>query len=64
MRAATKVILVHQRADNLLLYIQKPNSQTLGKAFGCHIDEADPTFMEMLAWSESTKSEEVLLLSR
>ena len=53
---------VHQRADNLLLYIQK-QTPNIGETFGYHIDEADPAFMEMLAWSESTKSEEVLYLA-
>ena len=52
---------VHQRADNLLRYIQKQIPK-IGIPFGCHIHETDPTFMETLAWSESTKTEEVLFL--
>ena len=34
---------VHQRADNLLLYIQK-QTPNIGETFGYHIDEADPCF--------------------
>ena len=52
---------VYQRADNLLRYIQKQIPK-IGMPFGCHIHETDPTFMETLAWSESTKTEEVLFL--
>ena len=52
---------VHQRADNLLRYIQEQIPK-IGIPFGCHIHETDPTFMETLAWSESTKTEEVLFL--
>ena len=53
---------VHQRADNLLRYIQKQIPK-IGIPFGCHIHGTDPTFMETLAWSESTKTEEVLYLA-
>ena len=52
---------VHRRADNLLRYIQEQIPK-IGIPFGCHIRETDPTFMETLAWSESTKTEEVLFL--
>ena len=52
---------VHQRADNLLRYIQEQIPK-IGTPFGCQIHETDPTFMETLAWSESTKIEEVLFL--
>ncbi len=52
---------VHQRADNLLRYIQKQIPK-IGIPFDCHIHETDPTFMETLAWSESTKTEEVVYL--
>ena len=53
---------VHQRADNLLRYIQKQTPK-IGIPFGCHIHKTDPFFMGTLAWSESTKSEEVLYLA-
>ena len=52
---------VHQRADNLLRYIQEQIPK-IGTPFGCQIHETDPIFMETLAWSESTKIEEVLFL--
>ena len=54
---------VHQRADNLLRYIQK-QTPSIGIPFGCHIDETSPTFMETLAWSESTKVEDVVYLAK
>ena len=34
---------VHQRADNLLRYIQK-QTPNIGIPFSCHIDETNPTF--------------------
>ena len=54
---------VHQRADNLLRYIQK-QTPSIGIPFSCHIDETSPTFMETLAWSESTKVEDVVYLAK
>ena len=53
---------VHQRADNLLRYIQKQIPK-IGISFNCHIRGTNPIFMETLAWSESTKTEEVLYLA-
>ena len=53
---------VHQRADNLLRYIQKQIPK-IGIPFSCHVRGTDPILMETLAWSESTKTEEVIYLA-
>ena len=58
-----RTLAVHQRADNLLRCVQR-HIPRIGIPFGCNIRETDPTFMETLAWSESTKIEEVLYLAK
>ena len=45
---------VLERADRLLKYIERKASSHLGEGFHFSTTDIDPTFMEMLAWSEST----------
>ena len=59
---------IHQRADNLLRYIQRQLPH-IGMDFDCEMkidphqgDELAQRFREMLAWSESTKVEELTYL--
>ena len=48
----------HERADRLLEYIVQ-EVQSIGGRFNFFRDESSSDFMKMLAWSESTKSQEV-----
>ena len=44
---------VTERADSLLKYIERKASSYPGEVFSFSTKDINPTFMEMLAWSES-----------